>query len=67
MSPRYPDFKHKKPWEGLWLGDQQKSPWMEAKIAALAPGTVQWDSFSWNRRLVKHVKGRQHNKTINLS
>jgi hypothetical protein len=22
ISPRFPDFKHKKPWEGLWLGDQ---------------------------------------------
>jgi pentatricopeptide repeat protein len=32
----------------------------------MAPGTVQLDMFSWNRRLARYVKAGQHEKTIEL-
>jgi len=36
------------------------------KMAALAPWTLQLDSFSWNRRLAKYVKAEQYKKTLEL-
>ncbi len=39
---------------------------MEAKLAVMAPGTIQSDHFSWNRRLARYVKAGQHEKTIKL-
>ncbi len=39
---------------------------MEAKLAVMAPGTIQSDRFSWNRRLARYVKAGQHEKTIKL-
>ncbi len=35
-------------------------------MAALVPGTVQLDRFSWNRRLARHVKAGQYEKTLEL-
>ncbi len=32
----------------------------------MAPGTVQMDSFSWNRRLAKYVKAGEYEKTMEL-
>ncbi len=66
MNARYPDFKHKKTQEALWLDDQRNPPWVEAEMAALVPGTVQLDRFSWNRRLARHVKAGQYEKTMEL-
>jgi pentatricopeptide repeat protein len=39
---------------------------VEAKLAALAPGTLELDSFSWNRKLARYVKAGQYEKTIQL-
>jgi pentatricopeptide repeat protein len=39
---------------------------VRAQLAAMAPGTVQLDMFSWNRRLARYVKAGQHEKTIEL-
>jgi pentatricopeptide repeat protein len=64
VNVRYPDFKHKKTHGALWLGDRQNPPWVEAKLAALAPRTLELDSFSWNRKLARHVKAGQYEKTI---
>jgi pentatricopeptide repeat protein len=66
VNARYPDFKHKKTQEALWLDDQRNPPWVEAEMAALVPGTVQLDRFSWNRRLARHVKAGQYEKTMEL-
>ncbi|CAK9230585.1 unnamed protein product [Sphagnum troendelagicum] len=65
-SKKYPDFKHKKTQEALWLIDQQNPPWVEAEVAAMAPGTVQLNVFSWNRRLFRHVKAGQYKQTMEL-
>jgi pentatricopeptide repeat protein len=35
-------------------------------MAALVQGTVQLDRFSWNRRLARHVKAGQYEKTMEL-
>jgi pentatricopeptide repeat protein len=59
MSAGYPDFTHKESQEGLWLDDRDKPSWVEAEVAAMAPGTVQLNRFSWNRKLQKHVKDGQ--------
>jgi len=46
--------------------DRQNPTWVRAQLAAMAPGTVQLDMFSWNRRLARYVKAGQHEKTIEL-
>jgi pentatricopeptide repeat protein len=67
VNARYPDFKHKKKTEDvLWLGDRRNPPWVAAEVAAMAPGTVQMGSFSWNRRLAKFVKTGEYEKTMEL-
>jgi pentatricopeptide repeat protein len=37
-----------------------------SKTGFQAPGTVQLDSFSWNRKLARYVKAGQHEKTVEL-
>jgi hypothetical protein len=49
-NERYPDFKHKTQ-EALWLQDRRNPPWVAAEIAAMAPGTVQLNIFTWNGSL----------------
>jgi pentatricopeptide repeat protein len=66
VNARYPDFKHKKTQDALWLGDHRNPPWVAAGVAAMAPGTVQMGSFSWNRRLAKYVKAGEYEKTMEL-
>jgi len=39
---------------------------VDTEIAAMAPGTVQMDSFSWNRKLARCVNAGQHEKTMEL-
>jgi len=66
VNPRYPDFKHKKTQYALWLDHRGNPPWVGAKLASMAPGTVQLDSFSWNRRLARYSKAGQPEKTVEL-
>jgi pentatricopeptide repeat protein len=66
VNPRYPDFKHKKMGEALWLVDNRNPSWVVAELAAIAPGTKQLDTFSWNRKLARYVKTGQHEKTLEL-
>ncbi|CAK9227526.1 unnamed protein product [Sphagnum troendelagicum] len=66
VNSNYPDFKHKHTQDGLWLVDRRNPTWVRAQLAAMAPGTVQLDMFSWNRRLARYVKAGQHEKTIEL-
>ncbi len=41
-------------------------PWVAAKIAVMAPGTVQLNIFAWNQKLTKYVKDGQLEKAIKL-
>jgi pentatricopeptide repeat protein len=66
VNARYPDFKHKKTQDALWIGDRRNPPWVASEVAAMAPGTVQMDSFSVNRRLSKYVKTGEYEKTMEL-
>ncbi len=63
-NPRYPVFRNKNTQNALWLYDRQKPPWVGAKRASMAPGAVQLDNFSWNRRLARYAKAGQHEKTV---
>ncbi|CAM6116121.1 unnamed protein product [Calypogeia fissa] len=64
--PRYPDFKHRKTQQSLWLEDKSNPPWVQAEMAAMAPGTVKLNIFSWNKRLARFVKAGQYEKAIEL-
>ncbi|KAH9571029.1 hypothetical protein CY35_02G072600 [Sphagnum magellanicum] len=66
VNSNYPDFVHKHTQDALWLVDRENPTWVRAQLAAMAPGTVQLDMFSWNRRLARYVKAGQHEKTIEL-
>jgi hypothetical protein len=37
-----------------------------AEMAAMAPGTVQFNILAWNKKLTKYVKERQPEKAIQL-
>ncbi len=39
---------------------------MAAEMAAMAPGTVQFNIFAWNKKLTKYVKDGQPEKAIQL-
>jgi len=39
---------------------------VEAELAAMAPGTVQIDIFSWNTKITRYIKGGQFAKTLEL-
>ncbi|KAH9542352.1 hypothetical protein CY35_13G000700 [Sphagnum magellanicum] len=66
VNSNYPDFKHKHTQDALWLVNRQNPTWVRAQLAAMAPGTVQLNIFSWNKRLERYVKAGQHEKTIEL-
>jgi pentatricopeptide repeat protein len=66
MNVRYPDFTHKQTRLGLWLNDCCKPAWVDAEIAAMVPGTVQLNMFTWNKRLAEYVKTRQAKKAMQL-
>jgi len=66
LNANYPDFKHKKTEEALWLNGKCKPPWVEAKLAALAPGSVPLHIFSWNAKLTRYVKDGQYEKVLEL-
>ncbi|KAJ7564381.1 hypothetical protein O6H91_02G014700 [Diphasiastrum complanatum] len=40
-NPKYPDFKHKITHEGLWIEGRLKTPWVKAKVASVASGSIQ--------------------------
>jgi pentatricopeptide repeat protein len=65
-NERYPDFKHKKTGEALWIEDRRNPAWVAAEMAAMAPGTVQLNIFAWNQKLTKHVKDGQLEKAMQL-
>jgi hypothetical protein len=60
VNARNPDFKHKKTEEGLWLEDRCNPLWVGAQMSAMAPLTIQLDSFTWSRRLARCVEVRQY-------
>ncbi|CAM6040640.1 unnamed protein product [Sphagnum compactum] len=66
VNVNYPDFKHKTTRQALWLDDPRRPPWVEAKLAAMAPGTLQSNIFSWNKKLERYVKAGQPEKTMEL-
>ncbi len=66
MNAKYPDFKNKKTKAALWLADRWTSPWVKAEMAAMTPGTIQLDVYSWNRRLSKYVKAGKYQRVMML-
>jgi pentatricopeptide repeat protein len=66
VNSRYPDFKHKTTQQALWLDGILTPPWVEAKLAAMAPRSIQPSVFQWNVRLARYVKSGQYEKTVDL-
>jgi pentatricopeptide repeat protein len=66
VNERHPDFKHKRTQAALWLDNRQNPSWVGEKLAAMAPGTPQLDSFTWNRRLARYVAAGRPEKTLEL-
>ncbi|KAH8962376.1 hypothetical protein BDL97_05G099200 [Sphagnum fallax] len=65
-NSKYPDFKHKKTQQALWLNGRFKPPWVETELAAIAPGAIQSGVFQWNARLARYAMAGQHEKTMEL-
>jgi len=66
VNSRYPDFKHKTTQQALWLDGILTPPWVEAKLAVMAPRSIQPSVFQWNVRLARYVKSGQYEKTVDL-
>ncbi|CAM6030174.1 unnamed protein product [Sphagnum balticum] len=65
-NPGYPDFRHKKSKEPLWIDGKFNPSWVESELAAMVPGTVQLNTFSWNTRLASCVKNGRYEEVIRL-
>jgi len=65
-NPGYPDFRHKKSKEPLWIDGKFNPPWVESELAAMVPGTVQLNTFSWNTRLASCAKNGRYEEAIRL-
>jgi len=50
----------------MWVEDSRNPPWIAAKMAAMAPGTVPLSVFGWNKKLERFVKAAQPEKAIQL-
>ncbi|KAH9550892.1 hypothetical protein CY35_10G095900 [Sphagnum magellanicum] len=66
VNARYPDFKHKKTQEALWLNGRLNPPWVESELATIVPGTLQLNAFHWNRKLERYAKAQQYEKMMEL-
>jgi pentatricopeptide repeat protein len=63
---RYPDFKHKRTQEALWLNNNLKPPWVESKLVAMAPGSVQVSIFQRNIQLARYAKAGHYEMVLKL-
>ncbi|KAH8972307.1 hypothetical protein BDL97_02G188100 [Sphagnum fallax] len=66
VTASYPDFTHKKTQAALWLDGRLKPPWVEARLAAMAPRTVKLNISHWNSRFARYAKAGQFEKTLEL-
>jgi pentatricopeptide repeat protein len=65
-NARFPDFQHKKTLHPLWLNCKHNPRWVQVKLAALAPGSVQLSIDAWNAKLGRYVKSGQCGQAIEL-
>ncbi|CAK9249874.1 unnamed protein product [Sphagnum jensenii] len=66
INERYPDFKHKKTGETLWIEDRGNATCVAAEMAVMALGRVQLNIFAWNQKLTKDVEDGQPEKAMQL-
>ncbi len=68
MNAKYPDFKHKKTEEALWLCSNLCPKWVQAElVAAILPGTLESTPlFAWNTKLARYVKNGKSDDAMNL-
>ncbi|KAJ7561044.1 hypothetical protein O6H91_03G011500 [Diphasiastrum complanatum] len=64
INARYPDFKHKKTQEALWIDGISTPKWVYPDLGALTPGRVQESLFSWNVRIAKSVKDERYKTSL---
>ncbi|KAJ7545585.1 hypothetical protein O6H91_08G002000 [Diphasiastrum complanatum] len=62
----YPDFKHKKTGESLWIDRSSTPRWVKAKLSTMKPGTIQRSVFSWTVNIRRYVKNGQPLKALEL-
>ncbi|CAM6118183.1 unnamed protein product [Calypogeia fissa] len=65
-SVKYPDFTHKRTQQALWLDNRRNPRWLKPELAALYPGALNANPFSWNKKLATFVKDGQYGKTLDL-
>ncbi|CAK9272582.1 unnamed protein product [Sphagnum jensenii] len=65
-NARFPDFQHKKTLHPLWLNCKHNPRWVQVKLAALAPESVQLSIDAWNAKLGRYVKSGQCEQAIEL-
>ncbi|CAK9269824.1 unnamed protein product [Sphagnum jensenii] len=68
VNAKYPDFKHKKTEEALWLCSNLCPKWVQAElVAAILPGTLESTPlFAWNTKLARYVKNGKSDDAMNL-
>ncbi|KAJ7524280.1 hypothetical protein O6H91_18G084900 [Diphasiastrum complanatum] len=63
---RYPDFKHKKTQEALWIDGKSVPPWVKSHLASMEPGIVQPCLFSWTMKIARSVKDGEDLKALQI-
>ncbi|KAJ7542974.1 hypothetical protein O6H91_09G020300 [Diphasiastrum complanatum] len=63
-NSRYPDFKHQKTQDALWIDGRSTPDWVKVKLAALKPDAVQQSVFSWTSAIARDVKSGHYSKAL---
>ncbi|KAJ7535789.1 hypothetical protein O6H91_12G045900 [Diphasiastrum complanatum] len=64
VNHKYPDFKHKKSQEALWVEGRSTPEWAKTKLSVLVPGTIQRSVFSWTAEINRYVRDGQFEKAL---
>ncbi|KAJ7532564.1 hypothetical protein O6H91_13G009400 [Diphasiastrum complanatum] len=65
-NPNFPDFKHKKMQQALWIDRQSTPKWVKAELAAMAPNSWQRSPFSWHAMITRSLKEKEYVKALEL-
>ncbi|KAJ7298365.1 hypothetical protein O6H91_Y001800 [Diphasiastrum complanatum] len=65
-SARYPDFKHKKTEDALWIDGRSVPKWAKAEFAAMKLGSVERSAFSWTEKIRRYVKDKQDTRALEV-
>ncbi|KAJ7535916.1 hypothetical protein O6H91_12G050600 [Diphasiastrum complanatum] len=65
-NTKYPDFKHKNTEEALWIKAKSTPQWVNMKLAAIPPGTVEQSIYCCNVAITRYLQDGESVKALQL-